>query len=584
MEEKVKQNKIWPLVKFNFLTSLQINTNKRKKKAKDGTIYDPSFNSESLAKRLLKYYLGMILSFVYVAVMLALQGYMMGQVSMAQGIFAENLTFMLFALFLMSTMFGLLTYSNTMYYDKKEDFLSVLPITKDQIFWSKFIYLYIQSLPVTLILFLPLSFSSASGAKLGVGSYFILAIIPFFIPMLSLFVSTLVSLPINYIVSKAKRKELTKNIMLGILSMIMIAPVIALIIFLTGYSDGESQVEYMMRMQNSLQGAMQGVSYAIYPIYAFVKAATFAKGSGLMILYTIFIFVGITIITFVLSRLLYAKATTNLDDTASIKKVAKEGQEKSKAGILRKREEKRLLKIPGNSVSVITGTIVSFFVLIPTMIGEIQAVGGLSNMYKIAIDAGLTNTTSGAFMGICFFALSMSVVYTNIAFMIPISSEHRTGLDYLLSLPISLEEIIKAKFLTNLKFTFLLSLPVVIFYLFLSPILKLGTIFILVNGVLVALAMISLIYVVDMSKPSLDWTNVAEIRQKFRVNIPLMVGMLISMAQLPIVMPLALMTYEVLNSYLILYAVITIFNIIAFLIPFIILIKNYKKYMARLQA
>ena len=110
--------------------------------------------------------------------MLAIQGYGSAQMALAQGIFAENLTVMMLAMLLMSTMFGLLMYSNVMYYDKKADFKCSSNI-KDEIFWSKFAFLYVNQAPVAMILFLPLAYASAAGAKLGAGSYFILTIIPF---------------------------------------------------------------------------------------------------------------------------------------------------------------------------------------------------------------------------------------------------------------------------------------------------------------------------------------------------------------------------------------------------------------------
>ena len=48
------------------------------------------------------------------------------------------------------------------------------------------------------------------------------------------------------------------------------------------------------------------------------------EGSGMMVLYTLIIFIAITIITIVLSKLLYAKASTNLEDVVVAKKIKKE--------------------------------------------------------------------------------------------------------------------------------------------------------------------------------------------------------------------------------------------------------------------
>ncbi|HQC55038.1 MAG TPA: hypothetical protein PKX91_04875 [Clostridia bacterium] len=579
---KIKMGKMSSLVKFLFLTSFESGNKKKWNKKKDDLLgMDNTLASESIPQRIMKYVFGIFLSFLSLAIILAIQGYGGAKLAIAQGYFAENLTSMMFAMFLMSTMYGLLMYSNTMYYDKKADFLSVLPVSRDQIFWAKFIFLYVNQVPVAFILFLPLAYASAAAAGLKAGGYLILTIIPFFVPMLALFLSTIISLPMNYIVSKSKSKERTKNIFLGVLSLIMIIPVIAFIA-ISSSSEDENQ---LANLQNSMQGAMKGLSYVIYPIYAFVKASTFEKGSGLMILYTILIFIAITVLTFVLSKLLYAKATTNLEDVGGVKKIKKEEKPvKGKMSILIKREEKRLLKLPGNSINILVGIAMPFFMLVPALAEAAKEMGGVGNMYKTALAAGLTNTLSGVSMGMCFFAMAMAMVYVNLSFMVPISSEHRTGINYLLSLPISLEELVKAKILTNLKFSVLLNIPLLLFFIALSPILKFATIVLLINGVLIALSMISIIYLVDLSKPYLDWTNVAETRQKFRSNIPLMLGILIAMVQLPVAMPIAIFTFELLHSYIVLYVVITVFNVIIFLIPFLLLKKNIKKYLARLQA
>jgi|LSQX01.3.fsa_nt_gb ABC-2 type transport system permease protein len=583
MVNKRKLNRMLALVKFHFLTSMQGADNKKNKKRKDDLLgTDTAFASESIAKRIFKYFAAIFFSFIFVAVMLAIQGYGSAQMALAQGIFAENLTVMMLAMLLMSTMFGLLMYSNVMYYDKKADFLNVLPISKDEIFWSKFAFLYVNQAPVAMILFLPLAYASAAGAKLGAGSYFILTIIPFFIPLISLFVSTIISLPLNYIVSKVKKKEFTKNLILGIFSALMLIPVIVFMIFSGGGGEEEEQ---MANIQASMQGVIRKAAYVAYPIYAFVKAALFMEGSGMMVLYTLIIFIAITIITIVLSKLLYAKASTNLEDVVVAKKMKQEKKPvKGKLAVLVKREEKRLLKLPGNSINIIIGMLMPFFMIVPSMFSVVKEAGGIANIYKIAIASGLTNTVSSVSMGMYFFAIAMAVVYVNISFTVPMSSEHRVGIDYLLSLPISLEELVKAKFITNLKFSLLFNIPIMLFFLAMAPILKLAFIFLLINGALVSLASISIIYLVDLSKPYLDWTNVAEIRQKFRANIPLMIGLLIAMLQLPIALPIAIFTFQIFHSYAILYLVITVFNVIIFLIPFLILKKNYKKYIARLQA
>ncbi|MGI6136928.1 MAG: hypothetical protein ACOYEE_03880 [Christensenellales bacterium] len=581
MNKKREIEKMSSLVKFHFLTSLPSGNEKRKNKKLDGLLGGhTTSDSESIPKRIFKYVVGIFFSFIFVAVMLAVQGYGSAQIAYVQGYFAENLTFMLMVMFLMSTMFSLLMYTNTMYYDKKADFFTVLPVSREKIFWSKFIFLYVNQIPVTLILLLPLAYASAAAAGLKVGGYVILTLIPFFAPMLSFFLSTIVSLPINYIVSKAKRKERTKNIFLGALSILMIVPLIVYLA-VSGSTEDESQ---LMNMQSSMQGLMKGVSYAIYPIYAFVKASTFEKGSGLMVLYTIIIFVVITILTFILSKLLYAKATTNLEDVGGTKKIKKESKQiKSKIGLLVKREEKRILKIPGNSINILVGIAMPFFMIVPALYSTVNEVGGIASFYKMAIDAGLTNTIPGVSMGMFFFAMAMAMVYVNLSFIAPISSEHRTGINYLFSLPMSLEELVKAKLLTNLKFSLVFNIPFLLFLLTLLPILKFAFIVLLINGILVVLAMISIIYLVDLSKPYLDWTNVAEIRQKFRANLPLMIGILLAMVQLPIAMPIAIFTYEIIHSYIILYVVITVLNLILFLIPFSLLKKNIKKYTKRLQ-
>lgn len=569
-------NKMFALVKFHFLTSLQSVASKRKKK-KDEGLGRVGSDESSIASRMFRYLIGIFFGFAYVAIVLSIQGYKTSALMLSQGIYAESLTFTLVGIFMMSTIYGLLIYVSVMYYDKKADYLAILPVSSSKIFWSKFIFLYFNQLPIDIILFLPLCYASAAGAKLGAVSYVILTFIPFLTPILSFFLSTIISLPMNVIVSKVKRKSLTKNIYLGVVGVIFFIP---LVVLLATSSVNEGNIP--SNLQNFSASLMKGVANVAYPIYSFVKASTFAKGSGLMILYTLIIFVAITLITLFLSKFMYSKVTGNLDDSSIQRKIKKEKTEKSKLRVLVNREEQRLLKLPGASINLLIGLIMPFFFIIPVIISPIKEFG-ISGLYKAALNAKFTNTVSGPSMAMFFFGISMTAVYSNMNFLIPISSEHRTGLDYLLSLPVSINELIKAKFITSLRIGSVMMIPILMFFLAISPIIKLAFVFLIINGLLVFFAMLLITFIVDLSKPYLDWTNIGEIKQKLRIQIPLLIGIGISILEMAIAMVLAIFTYKVMKSYWILYLVVTLFNIIVFLVPFLLFRKNFLKYANRLQ-
>lgn len=305
------------------------------------------------------------------------------------GLRAEYLGFLFLISQLIVLIFGTVLLLNVMYFTKDISFLLPLPIKTQTIFWAKFAYVYVMELFFAGFLALVGGVTYLIVIEASVFSYFILVLAVLMLPMLPLIISSLLTLPIIYILSYFKSK----------------GPLLA-ILLTAGFS---AVMFFYMYFVQSMSVSAEGTNLVLSPasqksianfFNIFIPVGSLAK---LVVLkdtltnlwlfaasYAVLIFLIILLAKFTFKRSMQKQLEEAKGKTSSELKYSQNSIVKS----LVKKDFKEIMRNPG----------LAFNCLITVILGPIMIIAfGLTSKSISISEAGLNDLTNLIF-GIMFVA------------------------------------------------------------------------------------------------------------------------------------------------------------------------------------
>ncbi len=412
---------------------------------------------------------------------------------------------------------GLITLFTTIYkanavlfYSKDIDILMSLPIKTSTIVISRLATLYIANLFFSAFVMLPAGVAYAIKVNPSFEYYIIFIITFFFIPIVPLIISSILSFIITFISSRFKYS----NIITIVLSLAFIIGILYISFNMQKYIDDLNNVENL----DNIATAFIDVINKIYPLTSFYIAAV--RDTNII---SLFIFLGISIMSLIIFTIIISYIFKNLNTALTTVKSKSNYQMKSLKQTspflaVYKKELKRYFSSPiyvlNTAVGPILATIMSIGIMLfgSESIEEMIQMPGFSDSIKVIAPLAI--------------AALVSITCTTSA---SISLEGKS-LWITKSIPIKTSSILMSKVLINLT----IMLPsVFINGIILSYILKLSYIDLIMIFVTPTIYAILISFVGILSNlyyPNFTWTSeIRVIKQGVPVFVCMIVGMLTAM-------------------------------------------------------
>lgn len=405
--------------------------------------------------------------------------------------------------------------------DKFNFFIS-LPIKVRDIFMAEFLELLLDMLFFIVVLYLPTL--CVAGAVLKLSWYFYVLSI-FSVVFIAFIIAGIISILIIsgfFVLNSLKKKKILQYLVVGIFVIGSIALLILINIGQDNIEKNTQEWEKNYNLNNQL-------SNILYPIKIILNVVFWNNSSGLSILYSILILLGIGLLLFFAMDKLYYKAML-LQNSAPKKKikdktiVTESQKSKNQLQVLFERDSKLIIRDPNLLVSAII-SLISPLIMIAIMAINITktlpvsktAMGTMSWVEIIKAEANST-----LFFGIIFTSGLMGL-YQNVIAATSISREAK-NLKYLAVWPLNYKKFLLSKFLIGMVY----SLLSFIFVSVLTGFIGVPIYFKILTPIIFIIAMMGEVCFsiwFDLMFPSLTWENLNKINSKFKRNIPLIARM-----------------------------------------------------------
>lgn len=401
--------------------------------------------------------------------------------------------------------YGTISYINIVYFSKDNEFLLGLPVSQNAIFASKFIVVYLGELIFSAVFILPSTIITAvvcaeAGVALSAGFYLMIIPAMLLIPIIPVFIISIVSFPLSLLVAKLKKNPVVASI-LSILIFVGVYCAIYIPILKMSSSAGDINFEnYVSTFTNISK----------YTVFAglFAKAMLgieFFKNMGIFLASI----VGFSVISIVLSKFGYQKCITNLIEGNSSKRKTThaKGDNEYRQLSPRKsnlfREFKTTLRDPMMAFS-------SFMpcILLPALIFMITKFAfGVGNAEMTPEDIAAMNIVK--YVMIAFMLISVGSSSNTVAL---IAFSREGGKFCLLkTYPIKFTEIVKAKLLFSDIISFITMILSVLVTAFLGLYNVIDLIGLFITSFIVSISISGFVLFSDLKKPNLNWVSVKEI-------------------------------------------------------------------------
>lgn len=427
------------------------------------------------------------------------------QVGIQNNILPDVLATLFFSSQIIVLIYGTISYINVVYFSKDNEFLLGLPVSQNAIFASKFIVVYLGELIFSAVFVLPSTIITAvvcaeAGIALSAGFYLMIIPAVFLIPLIPVFLISIISFPLSLLVSRVRRNPIVASI-LSIL--VFVGAYCAIYIPMLKMSSSTGDIDF-----NSLTQTFTSISK--YTVFAglFAKAmlgVEFFKNMGLFLASI----VAFTVIAIILSQFGYRKCISNLiEGNSSRKKSTRVSGEKkylqrSPACSNLIREFKTTLRDPMMAFS-------SFMpcILMPALIFMITKFAlGTGGGDMTAEDLAVMNITK--YVMVAFMLIGVGASSNTVA-LIAFSREGGT-FSLLKTYPIKFSEIVKAKLLFSDIICFVTILFSVLITAFLNIYNVIDIIGLFITSFLISISISGFALFSDLKKPNLNWVSVKEI-------------------------------------------------------------------------
>ena len=162
-----------------------------------------------------------IFAFIVLGIVFAIMGVgstlLLGFAFIRQELEREFLTIFFTTSQVIVLIFGTVMMVSTLYYNRDNEFLASMPVTPQQVFFSKFLFVYLNELLLSTAFVFMIGITFGIIAGFSVGFYFLLIPVAILLPFLPLLLSALLSIPIMYVLAFFKNKGIWTTVLLILL-------------------------------------------------------------------------------------------------------------------------------------------------------------------------------------------------------------------------------------------------------------------------------------------------------------------------------------------------------------------------------
>lgn len=329
-------------------------------------------------------YIVLALSYLVVAASIMLMIYLYALTFDSLGMRAEFITVIYIIGIVFVLIFGIISMLSTLYFSRDSEFFLALPIKPGTVYMAKLTSVYLGELATTALILVPCLI--ATGVTLGVGwIYYVTAVIAILlVPAVPLFLSSLLAIPLMYVVSFFKKRGAASSVAMILLFGTVFALYYVFIMqFSSTMAGGEADVTAMVE---KMRGLFIGLSNAFYPLYALAKAAIGAPfagmGVGVSSLLNFLIFFGsvaaLAGLAYVISSAVYRRGVAGQLESSENKNRKAAYESSGVTVALMKREWREMLRTPTFAFQCLSGIVLTPIVLVfMTMMNKTTGTEGI---------------------------------------------------------------------------------------------------------------------------------------------------------------------------------------------------------------
>lgn len=466
-----------------------------------------------------------VFAFIVLGIVFAIMGVgstlLLGFAFIRQELEREFLTIFFTTSQVIVLIFGTVMMVSTLYYNRDNEFLASMPVTPQQVFFSKFLFVYLNELLLSTAFVFMIGITFGIIAGFSVGFYFLLIPVAILLPFLPLLLSALLSIPIMYVLAFFKNKGIWTTVLLILLFVAVFALYFKFISSISTSAGGEDSGSVII--PDSAVPGIQRAARILAPVYALVGLILGAD-VWLNLLIVVASFAVLFALGYILSMTAYTKGVkAQFENNKTVVSKTREYKQYGVVGSLVRTDFKEIMRQP----------MLAFYALFQVVFSPILIIFMGANVGDISAEVpgaeGLVQTVFVMVSMAVILLLSSSINYT------ALSSFTREGQNffYLKALPINPNEIIRAKTtlarLVNFAGVFIALITTIIVF-------RLG--FLSAVGMGIFLLILSdgfthyLVYL-DFKKPKLVWESVvAALKNNTNTFIAMGVMLLIIIAAL----------------------------------------------------
>ena len=468
-------------------------------------------NAEKDGKKRISKSLAAILSMSPLVIMIAI---MMAFLALSLKSIADLsalLTSVLFATQMLVLFLSMASMFSTLYDAKDTPFLQTLPIKSTSVFFAKFALVYVNSLKLAAIVFLPIAYVvtitfNVANHTMFYGAYPLILLVALCAPVLPLFVAVLFSMPIAWLGSYFKGKPTLKSVITILFYVILMCAYMVVVYYMntTGFGQkGDVEIS-----QGAL-ASLYGVAGAIYPdkvLIDFCYGINAGKNFGI----SAACIVGMIVVMLLLALAFYKRINIRKNETAAQTASGKTTLKQNNVVMsLVKKDFKSIIRNSSLAMTSFANTLMA-----PIFIVVMYFITGFKSENGEAM-----NSLTLKMMGIGFVVM-YSMIFLAGANLIASLAYTREGKTFfaMKSLPIKPIDSIKSKVLLATIVPAVIMVPIMLIALLLYKIDIVSTLFIGIDSMLMVVGINCLNVLFDMKKGNQHWEDVSELRNASRGN------------------------------------------------------------------
>ncbi len=421
----------------------------------------------------------------------------------------------------------------TLLYNSEDTaFLNSLPVKPYSIYFAKLALIYVNSLKFSVVTLLPVLLTTSItynviSTDMFYGFYVLIPLIVLFVPVLPLFLVTILSLPIKFLSSYLKGRASLKSIL----------SIIFYVIIMSAYFAVIFSMQNVFQMQNISAQTIQTlnvVANVFYPnktLVAFCYGIDAGKNFGIFLAIT----VAMLIVSVLLSALFYKRTITNNVETRNAQtKHNVSYKQKSVVSTLMSKDFKTIIRNPSMAMSMLGNILITPIIIVAIYFFVLKQMpqSGQGAMTAFSMEMN----------GLAYVML-YSIMFFGGINTISLMSYTREGKSFFMAktLPIKAKDSILSKLYIALIVPVFCEILIMLLSFFL---LKINVVSVLLYFVVISLISVgscSMNILFDMKFGNMYWTTAAEMRKNNGLGISALIPVAIALVPAFVFMILGMM-------------------------------------------